>query len=204
MQSITLLTMLRTLLYRYRRTLEQALHCNDTDYFILCVVSSPIDIMASDNKLYACVIVHVSVTSMLCIGHIFSMQHHASSCCMIAWMSTKTNKMIGSDQKSSWLQLMLSSDESAFGGFENLSKKHNTEFASTAGDYDGREHSIQVILVSPSEIALGLICCFSLFPSPVLCCSCTAALFGLPCESLDSNKAKIGLAWLYLAAFASA
>lgn len=42
------------------------------------------------------------------------------------------------------LQLMLSSDEDSFGGFENLSKKYNTEFASTEADYDGRPHSIQV------------------------------------------------------------
>ena len=42
------------------------------------------------------------------------------------------------------LQLMLSSDEAAFGGFENLSKRHDTDFASTAGDYDGRPNSIQV------------------------------------------------------------
>ena len=42
------------------------------------------------------------------------------------------------------MQLMLSSDEESFGGFENLSKKHDTEFASTAGDYDGRPHNIQV------------------------------------------------------------
>ena len=40
---------------------------------------------------------------------------------------------------------MLSSDEAAFGGFENLSKKYNTEFASSAGDYDGRPNNIQVI-----------------------------------------------------------
>ena len=39
---------------------------------------------------------------------------------------------------------MLSSDETAFGGFENLSKKYDAEFASTAADYDGRPHSIQV------------------------------------------------------------
>ena len=39
---------------------------------------------------------------------------------------------------------MLSSDEAAFGGFENLSKKYDAEFASTAADYDGRPHSIQV------------------------------------------------------------
>ena len=45
---------------------------------------------------------------------------------------------------------MLSSDEAAFGGFENLSKKQNTEFVSTADDYDGREHSIQVIPLSSS------------------------------------------------------
>lgn len=44
------------------------------------------------------------------------------------------------------LQLMLSSDEEAFGGFENLSKKHDTEFVSTAGDYDKRPHSLQVII----------------------------------------------------------
>ena len=42
------------------------------------------------------------------------------------------------------LQLMLSSDEDSFGGFENLSKKYNTEFASSEADYDGRPHSIQV------------------------------------------------------------
>ena len=42
------------------------------------------------------------------------------------------------------LQLMLSSDEGAFGGFENLSKKYDTEFPSTAADYDGRPHSIKV------------------------------------------------------------
>lgn len=42
------------------------------------------------------------------------------------------------------LQLMLSSDEDSFGGFENLSKKYNTEFASNDADYDGRPHSIQV------------------------------------------------------------
>lgn len=42
------------------------------------------------------------------------------------------------------LQLMLSSDEDAFGGFENLSKKYNTEFASSEADYDGRPHNIQV------------------------------------------------------------
>ncbi len=42
------------------------------------------------------------------------------------------------------LQLMLSSDEDSFGGFENLSKKYNTEFASNDAEYDGRPHSIQV------------------------------------------------------------
>ena len=40
---------------------------------------------------------------------------------------------------------MLSSDEEAFGGFENLSKKYDTEFVSTAGDYDNRPHSLQVV-----------------------------------------------------------
>lgn len=44
------------------------------------------------------------------------------------------------------VQLLLSSDEAAFGGFENLSKKYNTEFASTPGDYDGRPNSIKVLL----------------------------------------------------------
>lgn len=47
---------------------------------------------------------------------------------------------------------MLSSDEEAFGGFENLSKKYDTEFVSTAGDYDKRPHSLQVITLPPSEI----------------------------------------------------
>ena len=47
---------------------------------------------------------------------------------------------------------MLSSDEEAFGGFENLSKKYDTEFVSTAGDYDKRPHSLQVIILLPSEI----------------------------------------------------
>ena len=42
------------------------------------------------------------------------------------------------------LQLLLSSDEGAFGGFENLSKKYNTEYSSAEGDYDGRPHSIKV------------------------------------------------------------
>ena len=42
------------------------------------------------------------------------------------------------------LQLLLSSDEGAFGGFENLSKKYNTEYSSSEGDYDGRPHSIKV------------------------------------------------------------
>ncbi|DBB05355.1 TPA: hypothetical protein ACH3X3_010575 [Trebouxia sp. C0006] len=41
-------------------------------------------------------------------------------------------------------KLMLSSDEDSFGGFENLSKKYNTEFASSEADYDGRPHNIQV------------------------------------------------------------
>ena len=44
------------------------------------------------------------------------------------------------------LQLLLSSDEAAFGGFENLSKKYDTEYASKAGDYDGRPNSIQVLV----------------------------------------------------------
>ncbi|DBA73542.1 TPA: hypothetical protein ACH3X2_001002 [Trebouxia sp. C0005] len=45
-------------------------------------------------------------------------------------------------------KLMLSSDEESFGGFENLSKKYNTEFASSEADYDGRPHSIQVYVPS--------------------------------------------------------
>ena len=55
------------------------------------------------------------------------------------------------------LQLMLSSDEGAFGGFENLSKKYNTEFASETGDYDGRPNSIKV--------SRQYLCCH-------LCCEC--------------------------------
>ena len=57
---------------------------------------------------------------------------------------------------------MLSSDEEAFGGFENLSKKYDTEFVSTAGDYDKRPHSLQVNTLLPSMTdAFGLIA----FPS---------------------------------------
>lgn len=61
-----------------------------------------------------------------------------------------------------WLQLMLSSDEGSFGGFENLSKKYDTEFASTAADYDGRPHSIQVRC-----------CCVH----PIFCRSCSLLLW---------------------------
>lgn len=64
---------------------------------------------------------------------------------------------------------MLSSDEAAFGGFENLSKKHDTEFASTAGEYDGREHSIQVISVPPYQVALSLMCGFNSYNCMVVC-----------------------------------
>lgn len=66
---------------------------------------------------------------------------------------------------------MLSSDEEAFGGFENLSKKHNTEFDSTAGDYDKRPHSLQVIISLPIEIdAFGLISLAS-HHRYLLCCN---------------------------------
>ena len=50
---------------------------------------------------------------------------------------------------------MLSSDEAAFGGFENLSKKNDAEFVSEAGDYDGRPHSIQVTILLPSQLLLA-------------------------------------------------
>lgn len=55
---------------------------------------------------------------------------------------------------------MLSSDEEAFGGFENLSKKYDTEFVSTAGDYDNRPHSLQVLFHHPVR-------CFWPFGHPV-------------------------------------
>ncbi len=40
--------------------------------------------------------------------------------------------------------MVLSSDEGVFGGYENASKKYNTEYASQEGTYDNRPNSFQV------------------------------------------------------------
>ena len=42
------------------------------------------------------------------------------------------------------LQLVLSSDEECFGGWENISKKYDAEYTTEEGDYDNRPHSFQV------------------------------------------------------------
>jgi hypothetical protein len=38
----------------------------------------------------------------------------------------------------------LSSDEAVFGGYENASKKYNTEYQTQEGTYDNRPNSFQV------------------------------------------------------------
>ncbi len=40
--------------------------------------------------------------------------------------------------------MVLSSDEGVFGGYENASKKYNTEYATSKGTYDNRPNSFQV------------------------------------------------------------
>lgn len=41
-------------------------------------------------------------------------------------------------------QVALSSDEAVFGGYENASKKYNTEYQTQEGTYDNRPNSFQV------------------------------------------------------------
>lgn len=79
---------------------------------------------------------------------------------------------------------MLSSDEAAFGGFENLSKKNDAEFISEAGDYDGRPHSIQVTILLPSQLLLAW--CFSFFKVSTVMVSHGAMhnWSAVPCESI--------------------
>ena len=50
------------------------------------------------------------------------------------------------------LQIVLSSDESVFGGFKNCSKDSDTEFQTMEGDYNGRPQSFQVY--TPSRTAV--------------------------------------------------
>lgn len=46
------------------------------------------------------------------------------------------------------MQLVLSSDEAVFGGYENVSKKYNAEYVTSEGNYDNRPHSFQVYSTS--------------------------------------------------------
>ena len=43
--------------------------------------------------------------------------------------------------------MALSSDEAVFGGYENASKKYNTEYQTQEGTYDNRPNSFQVTSV---------------------------------------------------------
>ncbi len=50
--------------------------------------------------------------------------------------------------------MALSSDEAVFGGYENASKKYNTEYQTQEGTYDNRPNSFQVTGSSDSLHAL--------------------------------------------------
>ena len=60
------------------------------------------------------------------------------------------------------LQLVLSSDEECFGGWENISKKYDAEYATMEGDYDNRPHSFQVRMDTNTQLFL---ICLALVPS---------------------------------------
>jgi 1,4-alpha-glucan branching enzyme len=47
------------------------------------------------------------------------------------------------------LQIVLSSDEAVFGGWENVSKKFDVEYQTQEGNYDNRPHSM--LVYSPSR-----------------------------------------------------
>ena len=54
--------------------------------------------------------------------------------------------------------MVLSSDEEAFGGYQNVTKNSDVEFAATGGSADGRPHSFMVyapcrtvVVYAPSE-----------------------------------------------------
>lgn len=49
-----------------------------------------------------------------------------------------------SDRYVMCVQLVLSSDEAVFGGYENVSKKYDAEYFTKEGDFDRRPHSFQV------------------------------------------------------------
>jgi 1,4-alpha-glucan branching enzyme len=44
------------------------------------------------------------------------------------------------------MQIILSSDEPGFGGWNNVTKDADVEFITTEGDFDGRPHSFQAYL----------------------------------------------------------
>ena len=50
--------------------------------------------------------------------------------------------------------MALSSDEAVFGGYENASKKYNTEYQTQEGTYDNRPNSFQVTGLSVHRAAV--------------------------------------------------
>ena len=59
-------------------------------------------------------------------------------------------------------QVALSSDEAVFGGYENASKKYNTEYQTQEGTYDNRPNSFQVTGLSTLVARPSASCSFVL------------------------------------------
>lgn len=70
------------------------------------------------------------------------------------------------------LQVALSSDESVFGGYQNVTKNNDTEFFTNEGLHDGRPFSFQVYAPSRTVVVYA--------PSEFCDCTSESQPYGVP------------------------